>query len=1005
MRSDKNRKPASATSSAQALTEGGTSPKRRKNKKHRLNKKRFFLFLLGIIVACILAVAIYVGVIISQAPSIDTDDIYTLLTESTIIYDSNGDEIDTVYTEANRDNVTIDQVPEDLQNAFIALEDKTFRTHHGFNFVRMLGAVKDAVFSDSSISGTSTITQQLARNLYLPEEKSERTLRRKIVEAYYTVILEKNLSKDQILEAYINTVPFGFNSNGAQAAAQAYFSKDVSELTLAQCAALAALPQQPTTYALVQFVDSASVAEDDPNILKVTSGGTYIANDASKSRRDTCLALMLEQGYISQDEYDEAVNTSLIDMLDPSYSSTSGQADYFADYVIKEVIADLQENAGYSYEDAWNAVYKGGLKIYSTLDPVAQDVVETEFANSANFPGVSYNTDGAGNIINRNGAISLYKYSNFFNSDGNFILSSDEVRVNDDGSITIMAGKRLNIYDTEVNGTVDYSLEFKAMYTTGDDGRLYTMSGGYINIPQEFKSKDSEGNLVISADFLKTSGYENFLTINGDGTVTIPLSSCTIQARAVQPQAAMTIVENSTGHIKAMVGGRETSGRMVLNRASDSTRQPGSSIKPLTVYSPALQLSADEAASGKKHNFRDLGIDEQGADYYGDYMTASSVIIDEPTTIEGRVWPKNYGGGYSGPTTFRRALYQSLNTCAAKIILQTGVDYASTYLDKFGITTAVTEGSTNDVNVAALALGGMTHGVTTLEMASAYTTFPNNGTRLDTSSYTKVEDREGNVILENNPETHEVLDAGVAWIMTDIMKGNVRGGTAASAAISGVAAGGKTGTTDDEYDIWFDGFTPTYSAALWIGNDQNFAVAATSSTAARLWGKIMGQIPNAVSGSYKGAPSNVVSVAGEYYINGTQSGLVSLDDVDMQEVEICTDTGYLATPDCPHVKTEEMMGADVPEYYCYMHNADPESYPVSPDETLVPFEPSKPEEPETGDNPGGGEQTGQDGDGGSGGDGNGGGNTSDGGSGGDSGGGGNAGDGSGGDSGGGQAAA
>ena len=1005
MRSDKNRKPASATSSAQALTEGGTSPKRRKNKKHRLNKKRFFLFLLGIIVACILAVAIYVGVIISQAPSIDTDDIYTLLTESTIIYDSNGDEIDTVYTEANRDNVTIDQVPEDLQNAFIALEDKTFRTHHGFNFVRMLGAVKDAVFSDSSISGTSTITQQLARNLYLPEEKSERTLKRKIVEAYYTVILEKNLSKDQILEAYINTVPFGFNSNGAQAAAQAYFSKDVSELTLAQCAALAALPQQPTTYALVQFVDSASVAEDDPNIIKVTSGGTYVANDASKSRRETCLALMLEQGYISQEEYDEAVNTSLIDMLDPSYSSASGQADYFADYVIKEVIADLQEDAGYSYEDAWNAVYNGGLKIYSTLDPVAQEVVETEFANSSNFPGVSYNTDGAGNIVNRNGAISLYKYSNFFNSDGNFILSSDEVKVNDDGSITIMAGKRLNIYDTEVNGTVDYSLEFKAMYTTGDDGRLYTMSGGYINIPQEFKSKDSDGNLVISADLLKTSGYENFLTVNGDGTVTIPLSSCTIQARAVQPQAAMTIVENSTGHIKAMVGGRETSGRMVLNRASDSTRQPGSSIKPLTVYSPALQLSADEAASGKKHNFRDLGIDEQGADYYGDYMTASSVIIDEPTTIEGRVWPKNYGGGYSGPTTFRRALYQSLNTCAAKIILQTGVDYASTYLDKFGITTAVTEGSTNDVNVAALALGGMTHGVTTLEMASAYTTFPNNGTRLDTSSYTKVEDREGNVILENNPETHEVLDAGVAWIMTDIMKGNVRGGTAASAAISGVAAGGKTGTTDDEYDIWFDGFTPTYSAALWIGNDQNFAVAATSSTAARLWGKIMGQIPNAVSGSYKGAPSNVVSVAGEYYINGTQSGLVSLDDVDMQEVEICTDTGYLATPDCPHVKTEEMMGADVPEYYCYMHNADPESYPVSPDETLVPFEPSKPEEPETGDNPGGGEQTGQDGDGGSGGDGNGGGNTSDGGSGGDSGGGGNAGDGSGGDSGGGQAAA
>ena len=278
MRSDKNRKPeAAASGGAQALTEGGTSPKRGKNnspgKKHRLNKKRFLLFILGIILACIVGVAVYVGVIIAQAPSIDTDDIYSILTESTVIYDSNGDEIDTVYTEANRDNVTIDQMPEDLQNAFIALEDKTFRTHHGFNFIRMLGAIKDAVFSDSSISGTSTITQQLARNLYLPEEKSERTIKRKIVEAYYTVIMEKNLSKDQILEAYINTVPFGFNANGAQAASQAYFSKDVSELTLAQCAALAALPQQPTTYALVQFVDSASVAEDDPNVLKVTSEG------------------------------------------------------------------------------------------------------------------------------------------------------------------------------------------------------------------------------------------------------------------------------------------------------------------------------------------------------------------------------------------------------------------------------------------------------------------------------------------------------------------------------------------------------------------------------------------------------------------------------------------------------------------------------------------------------------------------------------------------------------
>ena len=354
MRSDKKSNSVSALSDGQSSAEGIISPnpgkKRPSRKKHRLNKKRFILFILGIILACIIGVGIYVGVIISQAPSINTDDIYTLLTESTVIYDSNGDEIDTVYTEADRDNVTIDQIPEDLQDAFIALEDKTFRKHHGFNFIRMLGAIKDAVFSDNSISGTSTISQQLARNLYLPEEKSERTIKRKIVEAYYTVILEKNLSKDQILEAYINTVPFGYNTEGAQAAAQAYFSKDVGELTLAQCAALAALPQQPTTYALVQFVDSSTVDKDDPNVLKVTSEGTYIANDASKSRRETCLSLMLEQGYITQEEHDQAVAEELV------LNNTSGEDDgsgnyftYFEDQVINEVVYDLMELTGYEY--------------------------------------------------------------------------------------------------------------------------------------------------------------------------------------------------------------------------------------------------------------------------------------------------------------------------------------------------------------------------------------------------------------------------------------------------------------------------------------------------------------------------------------------------------------------------------------------------------------------------------------------------------------------------------
>lgn len=237
-RKNKNRFRKSKETETSVVSADGTATKKR----YRLNKKQFFKFLLALILVMIIGVAIFVGVVIAQAPKIDTDKIYDILTESTIIYDDNGNEIDTVYTEANRSNVKYDDIPKNLINAFVALEDKTFWDHHGFNFIRIFGAIKEAVFSGGDVSGTSTITQQLARNLFLRETMFDHSIKRKIIEAYYTIILEKNLTKEQIIEAYLNTINFGYNSNGVQAASQAYFSKDVKDLTVAQCAALAALP-------------------------------------------------------------------------------------------------------------------------------------------------------------------------------------------------------------------------------------------------------------------------------------------------------------------------------------------------------------------------------------------------------------------------------------------------------------------------------------------------------------------------------------------------------------------------------------------------------------------------------------------------------------------------------------------------------------------------------------------------------------------------------------------
>lgn len=244
----------------------------------------------------------------------------------------------------------------------------------------------------------------------------------------------------------------------------------------------------------------------------------------------------------------------------------------------------------------------------------------------------------------------------------------------------------------------------------------------------------------------------------------------------------------------------------------------------------------------------------------------------------------------------------------------------------------------------------MTSGVSTLEMANAYTTFPNNGTRAkSTICYTTVKDGDGKTLLsKKDSESTRVLDKGVAWIMTDLLKGVVAGGTGTAASISGVTVGGKTGTTSDEYDIWFDGFTPSYSASLWIGNDVNIQLSSMSGYAAALWGRIMNQVPNCKKGSYKSIPSDVTRVNGEYYITGTYSAVSYRNTT--KTATICTDTGYLATPSCPNTEKktyDTSKGENPPKYYCYKHNSDPDKYPISPDKTITTNKDKKTEDKTT----------------------------------------------------------
>jgi len=727
--------------------------KKKKNRYAKAPKGKLLLKVLGgLIVLGVVVVLATVVITAAKVGKINEDSLYANIERSSILYDIDGTEIDTLHYSEDRKIVPIDEMPDDLKSAFIAIEDKTFYKHHGFNFRRMFGAVLSRLTGrSSSISGTSTITQQLARNVYLAEIKSQRSISRKLSEMYIAWRLENNLTKDQILEAYLNTIYLGYGNYGVGSAARTYFSKEVSDLDLAECAALAALPQAPDSYALItedpegneeirnityyslNEVDEAAADEetaaDDADAEEESGSTGFYANDLSKERRDLVLDLMADQNYISSDEA-EGAKVDVIDILSPSFEKNESAYTYFTDYVAGVVTNDLMEKYKISEEEAQRMVYTGGLQIHTTLRSDVQNAIYDEFQNDNNFPAAV------------------------------------------DGS---------------------------------------------------------------------------------------------------KVQASMVVTEVGTGYISGFVGGRDAEGSNLFNRAI-SPRQPGSSIKPLAVYGAALQKSFDYAAKNKTFDYTDYGFDKQGINYWGDYITASSVVIDEPLTINGEEWPQNFSKSYSGKQSLRTALQQSINTCAVKILWQVGLDYSVDLLEKYGLTTIETDTSAaaNDVNPAALALGAMTYGVTPLEMSLAYAAFPNGGSVNTAVCYTDVTDSDGKTMLRGESKSTKVLDEGVAWIMTDLLKSVVSRGIAGNAAISGVEVGGKTGTTNDTFDVWFDGFTPDYSAALWIGTDLNVEMLGSSAQAAALWSRIMRQVDGITEGEYREMPSDVIKVKGEYYTRGTE---------------------------------------------------------------------------------------------------------------------------------------
>lgn len=747
----------------------------------------------SLIALCIAVTCLGVGSfrgVIDTAPDVDDIDIMPL-GYATFLYDDAGNQIRKLAApDSNRLPVTLDQIPVDLQHAVVAIEDERFYEHNGIDVKGILRAGMKALTTGDFSEGASTITQQLLKNNVFTNWTSESTqlerFTRKIQEQYLAVQVEKKTDKDTILENYLNTINLGAGSYGVQAAARQYFDKDVWDLNLSECATLAGITQNPTKF------------------------NPIINPDSNRKRRKEVLQHMLDQNYITQDQYDEALADDVYSRIQAAQEKNSSTENtvytYFEDELTDQIINDLMNIKGYTKKQATNLLYSGGLKVYTTQDSKIQNILDEEYADPSNYPDtVQYELDYALTVTD---------------PDGNQVNYSKEM---------------LQLYFQNENP------DFDLLFDSPEEGQTYV---------DKYKASIlADGSKVLAERV-------NF---------------------APQPQSSMSVIDQHTGYVKALIGGRgEKTASLTLNRATDTTRQPGSTFKIVSTYAPALN--------------------EKG-------MTLATTFEDEPYEYPDGSPVNNATRSYNGTTTIRTAIQNSINVVAVKCLEKVTPELGLKYLDNFGFTTLAhgTEADKDangnvwsDANLAT-ALGGITRGVTNVELCASYAAIANDGNYIKPIYYTKILDHNGNVLIENTAAERSVIKESTAFLLTSAMEDVVKQGTGTACQLDNMPVAGKTGTTEAYNDLWFVGYTPYYTCAVWSGYDNNEKLPDYARNFHKaLWKKVMTRI-------HEGLPSKEFE-----------------KPASVEKLSVCEETGLLPRAGCP-VITEYFDVGTMPTEYCDQH--------------------------------------------------------------------------------------